>query len=513
MPFSVRIRGPSGQQRLDLTSPAVGPFLKQGSALFGLSLQEFGRGLYLDPQCSKRLLPGRISSRASLQDYGVAHGGIVYLKPELCDPTYGQDVESSDGSEDTQLKGLSAENIKSLADIPPPPRIGEKCSHPPTVRCQRCFEEWQNAVLRYIGKTREELEFAEAEGSGGVETARKFTDIAGVGKNVLDLNAVRKAFSLNQQVVRYQDSTFVRLLSISSGVTSFMRRLFESTEYSLGFVMMLYGQVQYPDPNDAQSAVLTAEWAFLPMQVTLAGVVMLKTDPEAQQKNAAGEFVARKFGLVPVGEVICRRKEREFIFSANELGTAVQRAVALPSSPAHGNMRHYCLVDCCIDKTARTIELSPYTPSQQLLNLTKAGMLLPPQRTDPANMLRFKEKQLVEKTMSELVETTLFLKPVALSQHAEASTTLACGIASWDFPPYNGVADPTIVDLRDYMKETHSKPVWERFADPNLLVYLTDLFSNDELAEIIDGVIHRKSAAAFANALDLIANTIACIDA
>lgn len=529
MSFTVRVRGPTGQKRVDLSSPQIGPFLKRGAALFNLSVPDFGRSLFSDPGCSRRVLPGKISSRTPLTDYGISHGGIVYLKPEICDPTYGQGQEGSDDPEDDALAGISAETIKSLADIPPPPRIGEKCAHPTTIRCQRCFDEWQEAVLRYIGKTREELEFEAAAAVGRAEgrvgdkikgedaegnaAATRFTETAGVGRNVLDLGAVRKAFSLNQQVVRYQDVAFIRLLSVSEGVTGFMQKLFRDTEYALGFAMKLYGRVQHPDPNDAQSVVLAVEWAFLPPQVTIAGVVMLKTDGEATQKNLAADFIARCLGLVPVGEVICRAKDRGFIFSATELGAAVQRAVDLSAGPARLDMKHYCVVDCSIDRTTRTIELSPYAPSQQLLNLARAGMLLPPERADPANMLRFKERQIVEKTMSELVETTLFLKPVALAQHPAASTALSCGILSWSFPAYTGITDPTLTDLKEYMSRTRSKQVYERFADPNLLVYLTDLLSNDELAVIIDGVVKRKGAAAFTDAMDMITSTIACLDA
>lgn len=475
----VRLQSPIGQKRVAFTAPDpnIQALLDEGARLFSLSIGKFARRLFYDAHFERPVMANKtyVKSDSLAAQYSITHGTLLYVNLDRNFP---------DDSPDSGEPLFDASKIRSLQDLPRPPRKGSSCAHDDSMRCPACYTEWENAFLKYIGKTREDFMLNTPAG-GDVTTIT----------NVASLRA--KATHLQTKIQKQAKST-VRVASFSEAALGHIRTRIQEGHYIPHFHAILYGTFAHVSENDKLTANLQIEWIYMPAQQDIAGAILLADDAYSRSTNTTADRIAAAFGLRRLGVMVSADPSRRFIFSATEVGAAAQAISKLELSGDDG-AKYYTLLHCVMDAKAQTVVFDTFTISRQLVGLTKNNLILPPQPTDRPNFLRFREKQLINNAFEELLDTDCFIVPCGMAQHKSIVSTLACGITSWDFPPPGGVAPPCLSDVAVHLakaKQNRSRRS-EVYADPNFLLYLNDLLGADAVSAILNNLSSKAPDASF----------------
>ncbi|EFO63869.1 Hypothetical protein GLP15_4586 [Giardia lamblia P15] len=497
----IRVQTPKGQIRANLENTAtVKDLFREISNMLSLSLKDIADALYFDVKYTKLVYSHNIHSADLLSKHSsLQHGTLLYLKMER---DLGSD--SDDDSDDVSPEVLFR-NVMSLKDLPRPPTKGKHCTHDSTMRCTRCYMEWEDAFLKYIGKTREDLQMNEhikanetnaadaaaaafdpwstsPDAKSGTHSPRKGLQSYQSVNNIQHLRDNITKFQLN---IERQKKALVACLSVSETQMMEVRKLVEESMYNRNFYGVMYGRYEYLSESNRLEANVFIEWIYIPPQECIAGTVVVMSDPCSKAKNKAAEKIANAFGLINMGHTFTHFNDRGFILSGAEIGSLAVRTAKLEARGAE-HAKFMTNLRGCIDKTRKELVLDAFAASRQLVNLARNNILIENRVEDPGNFVRFSEKQIFELKASELVDAVCFLVPVAVTTHKDIIAAMKTKICSSDFPSLGSPCPPTLHDVSSYISTHKSHKLSEIYANCNYLVYLTDIISIEEVIMLID---------------------------
>lgn len=518
----IRVQTPEGQIRANLESTAtVKDLFREISGLLSLSLKDVADSLYFDVKYTNLVYSKNIHSADPLSKHSsLQHGTLLYLKMER---DLGSDSDSdSDISPETLFR-----NVMSLKDLPRPPMKGKHCTHDSTMRCTRCYTEWEDAFLKYIGKTREDLQMNEhikaseedaanaaaaafdpwstsPDTKSGTHSPRKGLQSYQSVNNIQHLKDNVTKFQLN---IERQKKALVSCLSVSETQMMEVRKLVEESMYNRNFYGVMYGRYEYLSESNRLEANVFIEWIYLPPQECIAGTVVVKSDPCSKAKNKAAEKIANAFGLINMGHTFTHFNDRGFILSGAEIGSLAVRTAKLEARGIE-HAKFMTNLRGCIDKARKELVLDAFAASRQLVNLARNNILIENRVEDPGNFVRFSEKQIFELKASELVDAVCFLVPVAVTTHKDIVTAMKTKICSSDFPSLGSLCPPTLHDVSNYISTRKSRKLREVYADCNYLVYLTDIITIEEVIVLIELIKKDAPDESFAEFDKLIKKTV-----
>ncbi|EES98287.1 Hypothetical protein GSB_94658 [Giardia duodenalis] len=518
----IRVQTPEGQIRANLEGTAtVKDLFREISGLLSLSLKDVADSLYFDVKYTNLVYSKNIHSADPLSKHSsLQHGTLLYLKMER---DLGSDSDSdSDISPETLFR-----NVMSLKDLPRPPMKGKHCTHDSTMRCTRCYTEWEDAFLKYIGKTREDLQMNEhikaseedaanaaaaafdpwstsPDTKSGTHSPRKGLQSYQSVNNIQHLKDNVTKFQLN---IERQKKALVSCLSVSETQMMEVRKLVEESMYNRNFYGIMYGRYEYLSESNRLEANVFIEWIYLPPQECIAGTVVVKSDPCSKAKNKAAEKIANAFGLINLGHTFTHFNDRGFILSGAEIGSLAVRTAKLEARGIE-HAKFMTNLRGCIDKARKELVLDAFAASRQLVNLARNNILIENRVEDPGNFVRFSEKQIFELKASELVDAVCFLVPVAVTTHKDIVTAMKTKICSSDFPSLGSLCPPTLHDVSNYISTHKSCKLREVYADCNYLVYLTDIITIEEVIVLIELIKKDAPDESFAEFDKLIKKTV-----
>lgn len=518
----IRVQTPEGQIRANLESTAtVKDLFREISGLLSLSLKDVADSLYFDVKYTNLVYSKNIHSADPLSKHSsLQHGTLLYLKMER---DLGSDSDSdSDISPETLFR-----NVMSLKDLPRPPMKGKHCTHDSTMRCTRCYTEWEDAFLKYIGKTREDLQMNEhikaseedaanaaaaafdpwstsPDTKSGTHSPRKGLQSYQSVNNIQHLKDNVTKFQLN---IERQKKALVSCLSVSETQMMEVRKLVEESMYNRNFYGIMYGRYEYLSESNRLEANVFIEWIYLPPQECIAGTVVVKSDSCSKAKNKAAEKIANAFGLINMGHTFTHFNDRGFILSGAEIGSLAVRTAKLEARGIE-HAKFMTNLRGCIDKARKELVLDAFAASRQLVNLARNNILIENRVEDPGNFVRFSEKQIFELKASELVDAVCFLVPVAVTTHKDIVTAMKTKICSSDFPSLGSLCPPTLHDVSNYISTHKSRKLREVYADCNYLVYLTDIITIEEVIVLIELIKKDAPDESFAEFDKLIKKTV-----
>ncbi|TNJ26348.1 NPL4-like protein [Giardia muris] len=496
----IRVQSPIGQKRVELEEKSTVRDLMQAVAdAFGLDIKVAAKQLCYDHGHASLVYAGATRSATTISECGLRHGTQLYLN---LDRDLGED-EEEEKEDDTSPEALF-KNIKSIKDLPRPPHKGRHCTHDNTIRCARCYSEWEEAFLRYIGKAREDLEMNDhilaAEGampcaaldpwdmspSSSMDRERakqRMLHHSGRISNVQQLKDNVTKFQLN---IERQKTAFVRRLSIAASQMDEIRRCIDEGMFHRNLYGVMYGRFQYVSEDDKLKAYVFIDWIFLPPQECIAGAIVLKKDGSSKKITKAAEQIAAAFGLVNLGNFFTHFNDRGFILSATEISSLALRSARYEAKGAE-YAKFMTSLRGTIDREKREFIVDAFAASRQLINLARNNVLIENRSDDPGNFVRFSQKQIFELKSSELVDAVCFLVPVALTTHSDSQTSMATGISSWSFPSPGGTCLPTLLDLKTYYTNAvaQKKSRQVLYGNCNLLLYLAEVLTLKDVQEII----------------------------
>ena len=482
----IRIQTPEGQIRANMESTAtVKDLFREISNMLSLSLKDIANALYFDVKYTNLVYSHDIHSADLLSKHSsLQHGALLYLKME-------RDLGSdSDSDSDSVSPEALFRNIMSLKDLPRPPTKGKHCTHDSTMRCTRCYMEWEDAFLKYIGKTREDLQMNEhirasetdamdaaaaaaafdpwstsPDSKSGTHSPRKGLQSYQSVNNIQHLKDNITKFQLN---IERQKKALVACLSVSETQMMEVRKLVEESMYNRNFYGVMYGRYEYLSEANRLEANVFIEWIYIPPQECIAGTVVVLSDPCSKAKNKAAEKIANAFGLINMGHTFTHFNDRGFILSGAEIGSLAVRTAKLEARGAE-HAKFMTNLRGCIDKTRKELVLDAFAASRQLVNLARNNILVENKVEDPGNFVRFSEKQIFELKASELVDAVCFLVPVAVTTHKDIITTMKTKICSSDFPSLGSPCPPTLHDVASYISIHKPQKLSEVYANCNII--------------------------------------------
>lgn len=512
----IRIQTPTGQVRANLEDKStVKDLFREISSILSLSLKDVTNSLYFDIKYTKLVYSEGIHAGDLLSKHpSLKHGTLLYLKADR-DLGSGSD---SDSDNDISPEALFR-NVVSLKDLPRPPTKGKHCTHDSTMRCTHCYMEWEDAFLKYIGKTREDLQMNEHiranEEDAANAAAAAFDpwstspdtkrEAHGLRRGLQNYQSVNNIQHLKDNITKFQlnierqKKALVACLSVSETQMMEVRKLVEESMYNRNFYGIMYGRYEYLSESNRLEANVFIEWIYMPPQECIAGTVVVKSDQCSKAKNKAAEKIANAFGLINMGHTFTHFNDRGFILSGAEIGSLAVRTAKLEARGVE-HAKFMTNLRGCIDKTRKELVFDAFAASRQLVNLARNNILIENKVDDPGNFVRFSEKQIFELKTSELVDAVCFLVPVAVTTHKNIVTAMKTKICSSDFPSLGSLCPPTLYDVSSYISSHKSCNLNELYANCNYLVYLTDILSIDNiliLIELIKSGAHNESFAEF----------------
>eukprot|EP00768_Dysnectes_brevis_P001132 gnl/Dysnectes_brevis/1270_a1424_1971.p1 GENE.gnl/Dysnectes_brevis/1270_a1424_1971~~gnl/Dysnectes_brevis/1270_a1424_1971.p1 ORF type:complete len:468 (-),score=75.42 gnl/Dysnectes_brevis/1270_a1424_1971:443-1846(-) len=423
----IRVRTHKGQQRFKVDEKAsLHDLLIQMANEYQIPPQNIYKRLYHDQARTRKIRTRTDPHVKSLSSLDLKHGSMIFF-----------DIPKSKNQEQDQPKLPS-----KLSDFGPPPTIGPRCTHPESVRCQKCFDSWHKVCRKALGVSEEDSD---------VEDKASTPPDGAFGSNTLDLKFLEWKEQQKMRI-RGQKHPHSAALSLSNTAASMFQAGLHETMYTQQRYGLLLGRVE----QSAKGPVTFVEVIHEPLQTSILGGIQLAEGSRAEHLAQHAEFIAAQLGLEVVGFAFTHL-ERPFVLSAEEVATAARMTLR------HG--RHVCVLRGRVKETRgeKYLEFDSFQVSGQAVKLAKRQQIIPAEPSDPPSMLRVTDTVLVESKDTTLIDTAMLCLPLPIRKHsARAEYPLG-------FPPLSRPAEPTLRDLKAHLSRNSG---WRGWSDFNVLMFL-----------------------------------------